>query len=342
MINKATRLSQDIGIDLGTANTVVFVKGKGIVLQEPSVVAIDQGTGKIISAGLEAKKMMGRTADNIRAVRPVRNGAITDFDTAQQMLKYFVRKVRNNHLLTRSIVVIGVPSGATEVEAQAVKNAAKQLRAREYLVVENTMAAAIGAGLPVNKPMGSMIVDVGGGTCEAAVISLDGIVASQSIRVAGDEMNEAIANHIKRTYRMMIGEWTAEEIKMAIGSAHPPEHEETVDVRGRDAITGLPKTLKVRSMEIHRVLWESVHTIVDTIKMTLEKSPPELVADIMERGIVITGGGSMLRNLDRLVSWETGMPVHQTEAPLLTVVRGTSAVLDNHHYLNVLRYRNRF
>ncbi|MCL4352327.1 MAG: rod shape-determining protein [Firmicutes bacterium] len=342
MTNKSIRLPQDMGIDLGTTNTVVFVKGQGIVLQEPSVVAVDQKTGKIISAGREAKQMMGRSPDNIRVVRPVRGGAIIDLDPAQAMLQYFLRKVRTVHRLSRPIVVIGVPSQATDVEVQAVKKAVKQVRAREYLVVENTMAAAIGSGLPVNEPVGSMVVDIGGGTSEAAVISFDGIVVSQSIRVAGDAMNDAIMNHIKKTYRMMISESTAEEIKRAMGSACPPDHEQAVDVRGRDAITGLPKILTVRSPEIHRALWKSVHTIVDSIQATLEKSPPELVADIMDRGIVITGGGSLLHHFDQLVSRETGMPVQHTKEPLLTVARGTSAVLAHHHYLNAVRNQHRF
>ncbi|PSR32783.1 MAG: rod shape-determining protein [Sulfobacillus benefaciens] len=342
MIHQSTRSPQEMGIDLGTTNTVVFVNGQGIVLQEPSVVALDQETGKILSAGQEAKRMMGRTPDNIRVVRPVKGGAITDFDPAQAMLQYFLRKVRDVHRLRHPRVVIGIPSRATDVEVQAVKNAVKYGSAREYLVVENTMAAAIGSGLPVNAPVGSMIVDIGGGTSEMAVISFEGIVASQSIRVAGDEMNDAIINHIKKTYRMMIGESTAEEIKRTIGSADPPDHEETVDVRGCDAITGLPKISTVRSTEIHRALWKSVHAIVDSIQTTLEKSPPELVADIMDRGIVLTGGGSLLRHFDRVVSGEIGMPVQYTEDPLLTVARGTSAVLAHHHYLNALRVHHHF
>ncbi len=332
--------SKDMGIDLGTANTVVFVKGKGIVLQEPSVVAIDQMSGEIIAVGQEAKQMVGRTPGNIRAVRPLKDGVIADFDTTQAMLKYFIKKASNNNRLFHPLVVIGVPSGVTGVEERAVKDAAQQAGARECLVVEEPMAAAIGAGLPVNEPTGNMIVDIGGGTCEVAIISLDGIVTSKSIRVAGDEMDEAIVNHIKRTYNMMIGERTSEEVKITIGSAYPPDHEETMDVRGRDLVTGLPKTLKVNSTEIQRALSETVNTIVEAIKATLEKSPPELAADIMDRGIVMTGGGSMLRNFDRLVSSETGMPVHQAEDPLLTVVRGTGMVLEDHHHLDALRRRN--
>lgn len=333
--------SKDMGIDLGTANTVVFVHGKGIVLQEPSVVAIDQMTGEIIAVGQEAKQMVGRTPGNIRAVRPLKDGVIADFDTTQAMLKFFIRKATQNMRFLHPVVVVGVPSGVTGVEERAVRDAAIQAGAREALVIEEPMAAAIGAGLPVNEPTGNMIVDVGGGTCEVAIISLDGIVTARSIRVAGDEMDEAIVNHIKRTYNMMIGERTAEEVKMTIGSAYPPDHEETMDVRGRDLVTGLPKTLNINSSEIQRALSDTVNAIVDAIKATLEKSPPELAADIMDRGIVMTGGGSLLRNFDRLVSSETGMPVHMAEEPLLTVVRGTGLVLDDPHHLEALRRRNR-
>ncbi|MBX5466847.1 MAG: rod shape-determining protein [Firmicutes bacterium] len=333
--------SRDMGIDLGTANTVVFVKGKGIVLQEPSVVAIDQMTGEIIAVGQEAKQMVGRTPGNIRAVRPLKDGVIADFDITQAMLKYFIHKAVPNMRFFHPLVVIGVPSGVTGVEERAVRDAAIQAGAREALVVDEPMAAAIGAGLPVNEPTGNMIVDIGGGTCEVAIISLDGIVTSKSIRVAGDEMDEAIVNHIKRTYNMMIGERTAEEVKITIGSAYPPDHEEYMDVRGRDLVTGLPKTLKVNSTEIQRALAETINPIIEAIKATLEKSPPELAADIMDRGIVMTGGGSLLRNFDKLVSAETGMPVHQAEDPLLTVVRGTGMVLEDPHHLAALRRRNR-
>ena len=334
-------LTRDMGIDLGTANTVVFVKGKGIVLQEPSVVAVDQMTGEIIAVGQEAKQMVGRTPGNIRAVRPLKDGVIADFDITQAMLKYFIQKAAASRRFLHPQVLIAVPSGVTGVEERAVKDAAVQAGAREALVIEEPMAAAIGAGLPVNERTGNMIVDIGGGTCEVAIISLDGIVTAKSVRVAGDEMDEAIANHIKRTYNMMIGERTAESIKITIGSAYPPDHEESIDVRGRDLVTGLPKTLKVNATEIQRSLSETVNTIVETIKATLEKSPPELAADIMDRGIVMTGGGSLLRNFDRLVSSETGMPVHQADEPLLTVVRGNGIVLEDPHHLEALRRRNR-
>ncbi len=333
--------TRDMGIDLGTANTVVFVKGKGIVLQEPSVVAVDQMTGEIIAVGQEAKQMVGRTPGHIRAVRPLKDGVIADFDITQAMLKYFIQKSAAGRRFLHPQVLIAVPSGVTGVEERAVKDAAVQAGAREALVIEEPMAAAIGAGLPVNEPTGNMIVDIGGGTCEVAIISLDGIVTAKSVRIAGDEMDEAIVNHIKRTYNMMIGERTAEAIKITIGSAYPPDHEEEMDVRGRDLVTGLPKTLQINATEIQRALSETVNAIIETIKATLEKSPPELAADIMDRGIVMTGGGSLLRNFDRLVSSETGMPVHQADEPLLTVVRGNGIVLEDPHHVEALRRRNR-
>ncbi len=333
--------TRDMGIDLGTANTVVFVKGKGIVLQEPSVVAVDQMTGEIIAVGQEAKQMVGRTPGHIRAVRPLKDGVIAVFDITQAMLKYFIQKSAAGRRFLHPQVLIAVPSGVTGVEERAVKDAAVQAGAREALVIEEPMAAAIGAGLPVNEPTGNMIVDIGGGTCEVAIISLDGIVTAKSVRIAGDEMDEAIVNHIKRTYNMMIGERTAEAIKITIGSAYPPDHEEEMDVRGRDLVTGLPKTLQINATEIQRALSETVNAIIETIKATLEKSPPELAADIMDRGIVMTGGGSLLRNFDRLVSSETGMPVHQADEPLLTVVRGNGIVLEDPHHVEALRRRNR-
>jgi rod shape-determining protein MreB len=333
--------SRDMGIDLGTANTVVFVKGKGIVLQEPSVVAIDQHTGEIIAVGQEAKQMVGRTPGNIRAVRPLKDGVIADFDHTQAMLKHFIQKAVPNFRVFHPMVVIGVPSGVTGVEERAVKDAAVQAGARETLVVEEPMAAAIGAGLPVDEPTGNMIVDIGGGTTEVAIISLDGIVTSASIRIASDEMDDAIVSHIKRTYNMMIGERTAEEVKMTIGSAYPPEQDTAMEVRGRDLVTGLPKTLRITASEIQRAVSDPVNSIIEAIKTTLERTPPELAADIMDRGIVITGGGSLLRDFDKLVSSETGMPVHMAEEPLLTVVRGTGLVLDDPKHIEALRRRNR-
>ncbi|MEW6458239.1 MAG: rod shape-determining protein [Bacillota bacterium] len=327
--------SRDMGIDLGTANTLVYVKGKGIVMREPSVVAIEKDRGRILAVGEEAKQMIGRTPGNIVAIRPMKDGVIADFDTTESMIKYFINKaLRGRTFLVRPRVVIGVPSGVTAVEERAVREAALAAGAREcYLIVE-PMAAAIGAGLPVHEPTGTMIVDVGGGTTEVAVISLGGIVTSRSIRVAGDEMDEAIIQHVKRNYNLMIGERTAEELKIKIGTAYPLEHQETEEVRGRDLVSGLPKTVTVTSAEIFRALSEPVSAILDAIRQTLEKTPPELASDIMDRGIMMAGGGALLRGLDRLVSEETQMPVHLAEEPLLAVAYGSGRVLEN---IDVLR-----
>ncbi|MDP3044354.1 MAG: rod shape-determining protein, partial [Bacillota bacterium] len=295
--------SRDMGIDLGTANTLVYVKGRGIVLREPSVVAIQRDSGHILAVGEEARQMIGRTPGNIVAIRPMRDGVIADFDTTQSMIKYFINKaLRSRIFLVRPRVVIGVPSGVTAVEERAVREAALQAGAREAYLIEEPMAAAIGAGLPVHEPTGNMIVDIGGGTTEVAVISLGGIVTSRSIRVAGDEMDEAIIQHIKRNYNLMIGERTAEEIKIKIGTAYPLDISETEEVRGRDLVTGLPKTVLVTSDEIYRALSEPISSIMEAIRNTLEKTPPELSSDIMDRGIMMAGGGGMLRGLDRLVS----------------------------------------
>ncbi|MGB9867393.1 MAG: rod shape-determining protein [Bacillota bacterium] len=332
--------SRDIGIDLGTANTVVHVKGRGIVLQEPSVVALDRETRAILAVGEEAKQMIGRTPGNIVAIRPMKDGVIADFDVTQAMLKYFIKKAHPRGLV-KPRIVIGVPSGVTEVERRAVIEAALQAGAREAYPIEEPMAAAIGAGLPVHEPTGNMVVDIGGGTTEVGIISLGGIVTCRSIRVAGDEMDEAIINYVKRTYNLMIGERTAEEVKIRIGSAYPINDGETMEVRGRDLVTGLPKTLKVTAEEVRKALAEPVAAIIDAIKVTLEKTPPELAADIMDRGIVLTGGGSMLRGLDRLVSEQTGMPVHIAEEPLLCVVRGTSKVLEDIGILRRLAQNSR-
>ncbi|MGO0122821.1 rod shape-determining protein [Desulfothermobacter acidiphilus] len=323
--------SRDIGIDLGTANTIVYVKGEGIVLREPSVVAIQKDSGKILAVGEEAKRMIGRTPGNIVAIRPLADGVIADFDTTQAMIKYFIgRALKSRHFFVRPRVVIGVPSGVTAVEERAVREAALQAGAREVYLIEEPMAAAIGAGLPVEEPTGNMIVDIGGGTTEVAVISLGGIVTSCSIRVAGDEMDETIAQYVKKAYNLMIGERTAEEVKINIGSAFPPDNpEEEEEVRGRDLVTGLPKTIKVTAQEIYEALQEPVTAIVEAIKATLEQTPPELAADIMDRGIVMAGGGALLRGLDRLVSEQTGMPVVLAEEPLLAVAYGTGYVLDN-------------
>ncbi|ABO51058.1 rod shape-determining protein MreB [Desulforamulus reducens MI-1] len=327
---KLGMFSKDMGIDLGTANSLVYLKGKGIVLREPSVVAIQRETGQVLAVGEEAKQMIGRTPGNIVAIRPMKDGVIADFDVTQSMIKYFINKaLRNRSFIVKPRVVVSVPSGVTAVEERAVREAALQAGAREAYLIEEPMAAAIGAGLPVHEPTGNMIVDIGGGTTEVAVISLGGIVTSRSIRVAGDEMDDAIIQHVKRTYNLMIGERTAEQIKLNIGTAYPLEQEETEEIRGRDLVTGLPKTLQITSAEIYKALSEPVASILEAVKVTLEKTPPELAADIMDRGIVMAGGGSLLRGLDRLVSDQTGMPVHMAEEPLLAVAYGSGRVLEN-------------
>ncbi len=327
--------SRDMGIDLGTANSLVFVKKKGVVLREPSVVAIERESGQVLAVGEEAKQMIGRTPGNIVAIRPLKDGVIADFDTTQAMIRYFINKaLKNRTFFIRPRVVIGVPSGVTPVEERAVREAAIQAGAREVYLIEEPMAAAIGAGLPVHEPTGNMIVDIGGGTTEVAVISLGGIVTSRSIRIAGDEMDEAIIQYIKRNYNLMIGERTAEDIKISIGSAYQPSALDEQEVRGRDLVTGLPKTIRVTAVEVHQALSETVTTILDAIKATLERTPPELASDIMDRGIIMAGGGALLRGLDRLVSEETGMPVSLAEQPLSAVAQGTGKVLDN---ISVLR-----
>lgn len=327
--------SKDLGIDLGTANSLVYVKGKGIVLREPSVVAIQRDSGNVLAVGEEAKQMIGRTPGNIVAIRPMRDGVIADFDVTQSMIKYFINKaLRNRTFLIRPRVVVSVPSGVTAVEERAVREAALQAGAREAYLIEEPMAAAIGSGLPVHEPTGNMIVDIGGGTTEVAVISLGGIVTSRSVRKAGDEMDEAIIYHVKKTYNLMIGERTAEDIKVEIGTAYPVTVEEVYEVRGRDLLTGLPKTIQVTASEIYKALLEPVTSILEAIKSTLELTPPELAADIMDRGIVMAGGGSLLKGLDRLVSEQTGMPVHLADEPLISVAYGTGRVLEN---IDVLR-----
>ena len=321
--------SKDMGIDLGTANTLVSMRGKGIVLREPSVVAIRKDTGEILAVGEEAKMMLGRTPGNIVAIRPLKDGVIADFDTTQIMLKYFIQKATGGFSFFRPRVVVGVPSGVTEVERRAVIDATIQAGAREAYLIEEPMAAAIGAGLPVHDPTGNMVVDIGGGTTEVAVISLGGIVSSRSIRIGEDELDEAIIQYMKRTYNLLIGERTAENVKMTIGSAMPSPEEESMDIRGRDLVTGLPKTLPVSVMEIELALSEPVSAIVDAVKVTLEKTPPELSADIMDRGIVMTGGGALLRRLDKLLTRETGMPVIVAENPLDCVAKGTGVVAED-------------
>ena len=320
----------DMGIDLGTANTLVHVKGRGIVLREPSVVAIKQDTGEVLAVGEEAKQMIGRTPGNITAIRPMKDGVIADFDVTQAMLKYFIRKAMNSKSFARPRVVVGVPSGVTEVEKRAVIDAAQQAGAREAYLIEEPMAAAIGAGLPVEEATGNMVVDIGGGTTEIAVISLGGIVTSRSIRIGGDEMDTSIIQYIKRMYNLMIGERTAEEIKISIGTAIvTPETDRSMDVRGRDLVSGLPKTLTVQAREVREALGEPIFKIVDAVKGTLERTPPELAADVMDHGIMMTGGGALLTNLDKLISTETGMPVLVAEDALSCVGEGTGKSLEN-------------
>lgn len=321
----------DIGIDLGTANTLVYVKGKDIIT-EPSVVAVEKDTKKVLSVGSEAKQMIGRTPGNILAIRPVKDGVIADFDITQAMLKYFFQKaLKNKPVFTRPRVVICVPSGVTTVEERAIREAAINAGAKDAYLIEEPMAAAIGVGLPVMEPVGNMIVDIGGGTTEVGLISLGGLVTVKSLRVAGDEMDEAIINHIKKTYNLAIGERTAEEIKINIGSAYLEDHEkeETYEIRGRDLLTGLPKTIAVSAIEVNNALMEPVLAIIDAVKSCLEKSPPELAADIMDRGIVMAGGGSLLRGLPKLLAMETNIAVHLSDDALYAVVLGTSKVLDN-------------
>jgi rod shape-determining protein MreB len=318
--------SKEIGIDLGTANTLIYVKGKGVVLQEPSVVAIIRDTGAILAVGEEAKRMIGRTPGNIVAMRPMKDGVIADFDVTQAMLRHFINKVIPNRSIFRPQVIICVPSGVTEVEKRAVLDATQQT-AREAYLIEEPMAAAIGAGLPVNEPTGSMIVDIGGGTSEVAIISLGGIVSSKSIRVGGDDMEEAIIQYIKKQYNLMIGDRTAEEVKIGIGTACHRENSAEMEVRGRDLVSGLPKTVNISSEEIAEALADPVELIIDAIRVTLEKTPPELAADIMDKGIILTGGGSLLHGFDRRISEETGMPSFLAENPLNCVVLGAGEAL---------------
>ncbi|HBF76975.1 MAG TPA: rod shape-determining protein [Clostridiaceae bacterium] len=321
--------SKDMGIDLGTANTLVYIKGKGIILREPSVVAIRNDNKKqVLAVGDEAKEMIGRTPGNIVAIRPLKDGVIADFDITQVMLKKFIEKATNNSSFVRPRIVVCFPSGVTEVERRAIEEATKQAGAREVHLMEEPMAAAIGSGLPVSEPTGSMVVDIGGGTTEVAVISLGGIVTSQSLRIAGDELDQAIVSYIKKEYSLMIGERTAERVKIEIGSAFKEDEEKTMDIKGRDLITGLPKVITISSSEIREALKEPVLLIVDAIKSTLEKTPPELSADIMDKGIMLTGGGAMLYGLDMLINSETHMPVHIAEDPLDCVALGAGKALD--------------
>ena len=321
--------SKDIGIDLGTANTLVYLRGKGIIMREPSVVAVDTKTDEVRSVGHEAKAVIGRTPGSIMAVRPLKDGVIADFDLTANMLARFIKKVCGNSMFFRPRVVICIPSGVTEVERRAVKEAALKAGARQVSVIEEPMAAAIGAGLPISEPSGSMVVDIGGGTSEVAVISLGGIVAARSVRVGGDEFDQAIIAYIKRKYNLLIGERTAEQIKIEIGSAYELEEEKEMEIKGRNLVDGLPKNITVHSEEIRDALAESLQKVVDAIKETLERTPPELSADIIDHGIMLTGGGALLRGLDELVHRETGIDVHVAETPLDCVAAGTGAVLDH-------------
>jgi rod shape-determining protein MreB len=320
--------SNDIAIDLGTATTLVYVRGKGIVLCEPSVVAVDKGSRKVRAVGSEAKQMLGKTPMNIEAIRPLRDGVIADFDITESMIRHFIRKVHNSRRMSRPRMIIGIPSGITEVERRAVRESAERAGAREVYLITEPMAAAIGAGLPVQEPAGNMVVDIGGGTTEVAIISLGGIVVFNSARTAGDELDDAIVQYIKKEYSMSIGERSAETIKIKIGSAFPLEHEETIDLKGQDLVAGLPKTLTVSSQEIRSALKEPVSEILFTIRQTLERTPPELAADIVERGMVLTGGGSLLQGLDQLISEETKLPVIRAEKSIECVVLGAGRALE--------------
>ncbi len=322
-------LSRDMGIDLGTANTLVYVSGKGIVLQEPSVVAIDQDLKIPLAVGEDAKRMLGRTPGNVVALRPLRDGVIADFDTAELMLKHFISRVNEGKTLVAPRIVIGIPSGVTGVERRAVMDAASQAGARDVYLIDEPVAAAIGAGLPVAEPTGNMIIDIGGGTTEVAVLSLQGTVLSESVRVAGDELSESISQYMKKVHNLVIGERTAEEIKITIGSAYPIDDDIHMDVRGLHLLSGLPRTVMVKSAEIRESMAEPLAIIVDAVKRTLERTPPELAADIIDRGIMLAGGGALLKGLDTLISHETGIVVHVAADPLSCVVLGTGRVLEN-------------
>lgn len=325
--------SNDIGIDLGTATTLVYIKGEGIVLCEPSVVAIEKGVNNVLAVGEEAKRMLGRTPGNIVALRPMKDGVIADFEITESMLRYFIRKAHRRRFLIKPRIVIAVPSGITEVEKRAVKDSAEHAGAREIYLIEEPMAAAIGVGLPVQEPAGNMIIDVGGGTTEVAVISLAGIVFSKSIRIGGDEMDEAIIQYLKKTYNLMIGERTAEEIKIKIGSAYPLEEEMTMEVKGRDLVAGLPNTLTISSEEIREAMSEPISSILETIRIALERTPPELSADLVDRGVILAGGGALLRGLDKLLNADTKLPVHIADDPLTAVALGTGKVLSEMRFL---------
>ena len=329
-------LSNDLAIDLGTANTLVYVKGKGIVLREPSVVAVrkDVRANKVLAVGKEAKMMLGRTPGNIVAIRPIKDGVIADFEVTEAMLSYFIKKVHNRRTLVHPRIIVSVPSGITQVEKRAVRESAESAGAREVYLIEEAMAAAIGAGLPITEPMASMIVDIGGGTTEVAIISLAGIVYAKSVRVAGDRMDESILQYIKRKHNLAIGEHTAEVIKTSIGNVMPEQPYDTMDIKGRDLVSGVPKTLTINSSEIQSAISEQIDSIVETVKIALESTPPELSADIVDQGIVLTGGGALLRNIDQRLKDETGLPIIIADDPLSSVVLGSGQALEN---IDVLR-----
>jgi rod shape-determining protein MreB len=321
--------SNNIAIDLGTATTLVFIKGKGIVVFEPSIVAVNKLTNRVVAIGREAKEMLGRTPGNIMPIRPMKDGVIADFDITEKMLTYFIKKASNRHLWLRPKIIIGVPSDITQVEKRAVKDSALKTKASEVYLVEEPMAAAIGAGLPITEPSGNIIVDVGGGTTEVAVISMAGIVCGRSIRIAGNEMDVAISQYMKRKYNLLIGERTAEEIKIKIGSAYPLEQSLSMEIKGRDLVEGIPKTLVITDSEVREALSETVAAIVDTVKLVLEKTPPELAADFVDKGLILTGGGSLLLNLDKRLREETGIPVSYADKPVEAVAIGTGKLLEN-------------
>lgn len=325
--------SNDVGIDLGTANSLVYVKDRGVILREPSVVAIQTGTSRVLAVGSEAKRMLGRTPGNITAIRPMKDGVIADFEITEALLRYFIRKVHGQRGMVKPRIIISVPSGITAVEKRAVKDSAIHAGAREVYLIEEPMAAAIGVGLPVQEPAGNMIVDIGGGTTEVALISLAGIVFSRSVRVGGDELDESIIQYMKRVYNLMIGERTAEQIKITVGSAYPLQEETSIDVKGRDLVAGLPKTMTLTSEEVREALHEPVSAIVEAIRFTLERCPPELSADLVDRGIVLAGGGALLRGMDKLISEQTGLPVHVADDPLSAVAEGTGMVLSELKFL---------
>lgn len=318
----------DIAIDLGTSNTLIYVKGKGIVLSEPSVVAIQTGTGKVIAVGREAKAMLGKTPGDIIAIRPMREGVIADFEVVGKMIKYFISESQTQRKLVHPRVVIGVPSGVTEVERRAVREAAEQAGATKIYLIEESRAAALGAGIPVNEPAGHMIIDIGGGTTEVSVLSLGGIVITKSIRIGGDKFDAAIMTHLKKYHNLIVGEKTAEQLKIQVGSAYPLKKVESMEIKGRDAISGLPRTLKLDSVEVREALQETVNKVLDAVRSSLDQTPPELASDIIDRGIVMTGGGALLRGLTKFISKNTGVPVFLAEKPLLCVVIGSGKFLD--------------